>query len=266
MRSAVFGFAVLAFLLAGFGAAQAQEPTVQIASRNQKIRAILLKPEKPVASVILLVGGHGQMDIAPNGAIKWGRGNQLVRTRAAYARQGFAVLVPDIAPDWKGEKNPVSGYRWHPRHGADLGALVAYMRTIAEPVVIVGTSRAAVSTGVMLLVTEGKNRPDFVVLTAPMLMPAENQPSFQKAIQGNVQKAQISMLLIGHKKDQCAYTLPASIETFQQWRGSDKLDIVLLDGPQGTGHPCEAQAAHGFAGIDDQVVKSVSDWIKRQKP
>lgn len=246
--------------------AGAAEPTVEIPSRNQKIRAILLKPDKPVASVILLVGGHGQMDIARDGSIKWGRGNQLVRTRARYLKQGFAVLVPDIAPDWKGEKNPVSGYRWHRRHGADLGALVAYMRTIAEPVVVVGTSRAAVSAGVMLLVTEGKNRPDFVVLTAPMLMPAENQPSFQKAIQGNVRKAQLPMLIVGHSKDQCAYTLPETIEAFRQWRGGDRLDILMLDGPQGTGHPCEAQAAHGFAGIDDEVVRAVSGWIKRQKP
>jgi len=264
MRAAV----VLLALLAGFAAscgANAAEPTVEISSRNQKIRAILLKPEKPVASVILLVGGHGQMDIARDGSIKWGRGNQLIRTRAQYLKQGFAVLVPDIAPDWKGEKNPVNGYRWNPRHGADLGALVAYMRTIAEPVVIVGTSRAAVSTGTMLAATEGKNRPDYVVLTAAMLMPSGNQPSFLRGIQNDQQKAQVPMFLIGHKKDQCEYTLPESIEAFRKWHGGDKLEILLLDGPQGTGHPCEAQAAHGFIGIDDQVVKAVSDWIKSRK-
>jgi hypothetical protein len=264
MRAAV----VLLALLAGFAApcgANAAEPTVEISSRNQKIRAILLKPEKPVASVILLVGGHGQMDIARDGSIKWGRGNQLIRTRAEYLKQGFAVLVPDIAPDWKGEKNPVNGYRWHPRHGADLGALVAYMRTIAEPVVLVGTSRAAVSTGTMLAVTEAKNRPDYVVLTAAMLMPSGNQPSFLRGIQNNRQKAQVPMFLIGHKKDQCEYTLPESLEAFRKWHGGEKLDVLLLDGPQGTGHPCEAQAAHGFIGIDDQVVKAVSDWIKARK-
>ncbi len=245
--------------------ALSQEPTVEIPSRNQKIRAILLKPSKPVASVILLVGGHGQMDIARNGAIKWGRGNQLVRTRADYLRQGFAVLVPDIAPDWKGEKNPVRGYRWNAQHGADIGALVAYMRTIAEPVVLVGTSRAAVTAGVTLLVTEDRSRPDLLVLTAPMLLPAKNQPSFQMAIQGDAGKAQIPMLVLGHKKDQCEFTPPQSIEAFANWRGREGLEILLLDGPQGTGHPCEAQAAHGFAGIDGQVVGAVSAWIKRQK-
>jgi hypothetical protein len=246
-------------------AASAAEPTVEVVSRGQKIRAILLKPEKPVASVILLVGGHGKMDIAPDGAIGWGRGNQLIRTRADYLKAGFAVLVPDIAPNWKTPDGVVQRYRWHPQFGADIGALVAYMRTIAEPVVLVGTSRAAVSTGVALLVTDGKARPDYVVLTAAMLMPAGHHPSFQQAIQGNKAKAQVPMLVIGHKRDRCPQTLAASIDAFKQWRGADKLDTLLLDGPDGTGHACEARSAHGFAGIDDQVVKAVSDWIKSRK-
>lgn len=264
MRAALLISVVLAGVYSGTAIAQA--PTVEIPSRNQNIRAILLKPAKPVASVILLVGGHGKLDLAANGSMKWGSGNQLVRTRADYLRQGFAVLVPDLAPDWKTEKGVVNGTRWNARHGADIGALVAYMRRIAEPVVLVGTSRAAVTAGITLLVTEGKNRPDYVVLTAPMLMPAKNQPSFRQAIQGNVQKAQIRMLVIGHRKDQCEYTLPESIEAFRKWRGADGLEILLLDCPQGTGHPCEARSAHGFAEIDDQVVRAVSDWIKRQKP
>jgi len=258
---------LLSVLLAGnfFGVAHAQEPTVQIASRNQRIRAILLKPEKPVASVILLVGGHGQMDIAPGGSMKWGRGNQLVRTRASYVKQGFAVLVPDIAPDWKAEKNPKWGYRWNVRHGADIGALVAYMRKIAEPVVIVANSRAAVSLGVTLLVTKEKNRPDLAVMTVPMLMPVEEQPSFVKGIQDKPERAQIQMLIVSNKNDVCSFTLPELIADFQKWRGADKLDVVMLEGPQGTGHPCESEAAHGFAGIDDQVVETVSAWIKSRK-
>jgi hypothetical protein len=263
MRVSVF---LLAFVMIAFAApASAAEPTVEIPSRDQKIRAILLKPEKPVASVILLVGGHGKMDIAADGTIKWGKGNQLIRTRADYLNAGFAVLVPDIAPNWKTSAGVVQGYRWHPQLGADIGALVAYMRTIAEPVVLVGTSRAAVSMGVALLVADGETKPDYVVMTAAMLMPTGNQPSFVKAIANNRAKAQVPMLVIGHKKDHCAYTRPASINAFRQWRGADKLDTLLLDGPEGFGEACQARSAHGFFGIDDQVVKAVSDWIKSRK-
>ena len=32
--------------------------------------------------------------------------------------------------------------------------------------------------------------------------------------------------------------------------------------PEGKGDPCDAQAAHGFAGVDGEVVSTVSAWIK----
>jgi hypothetical protein len=73
---------------------------VEIASRNQRVRALLLKPGRPVASVILLAGGDGKLSLGKDG--KFGAGNQLVRTRADYAKAGFATLPPFIAPDPKG--------------------------------------------------------------------------------------------------------------------------------------------------------------------
>ena len=53
------------------------ERAVEIPSRGQTVRALLIMPDNPVGSVILLAGGHGKLDLAPNGAIGWGRGNQL---------------------------------------------------------------------------------------------------------------------------------------------------------------------------------------------
>ena len=261
----LFGFAGLCATLPVLAA----EPIVEVVSRGQKIRAILLKPEKPVASVILLAGGHGNLQIAPDGAIGWGRRNQVVRTRANYQAAGFAVLVPDIAPDWKapGQKGGVvQGYRFNPVHGGDIGALVEYMRGIAEPVFIVATSRGAVTAGVALLGADGKRKPDGMVLPSPMLVPVEPRvPSFIRAIQGNKAKAQVPMLLVGHRKDTCRWTLPETLEQFRAWRGGGDIEIVFLDGEPGSGDPCQTEAAHGFYGIDQQVVDIVAGWIKRQK-
>jgi hypothetical protein len=70
--------------------------------------------------------------------------------------------------------------------------------------------------------------------------------------------------VVGHKKDRCRWTLPASVPAFKTWyeKGGRTLDVVILDGPEGSGDPCEARAAHGFAGIDGQVVSTVTGWIK----
>lgn len=255
--------AFLALVLAvAAGSAQAQpEKVVEIPSRGTKVRALLSVPPNPVASVVLLAGGHGILALSLDGKLGWGAGNQLVRTRAAYAKAGFATITPDAAPDMGTPKAPKNGFRWSAEHGRDIAAVVAYMRIIKTPVALVGTSRAAVATGAMLTHGSGPGRPDMVVLTAPMLMTHGNQPSFQQASGNSPAKAQLPFLVVGHRKDGCAYTSPASIEAFRKWHGG-KLDVTMLDGPDGKGDPCDAYAAHGFAGIDGEVVSTVSAWIK----
>jgi dienelactone hydrolase len=265
---------VLAFVLlliaATFSApASAQkEAVVEIPSRGQKIRALLIRPVNTVGSVILLAGGHGNLNIAPDGKIGWGAGNQLVRTRAEYAKAGFVVLVPDVAPDLKlpGANAVRQGARYSREWGEDIGALVGYMRRMKEPVTVVGTSRAAVTAGVALKEAEKFTRPDYMVLTAPMLMQTGQQPSFQTAIGNNPAKAlAIPMLVIAHRKDACDYTNADVVRRFEEWMKGGKLELTWLDGPEGVGDPCEARSAHGFAGIDGQVVQTATAWIRARK-
>jgi hypothetical protein len=46
---------------------------------------ILIKPDKPVASVMLFAGGHGALGLTSASSMKWGEGNFLVRTRDKFA-------------------------------------------------------------------------------------------------------------------------------------------------------------------------------------
>ncbi len=251
---------LLACVLAAAPVLAQTESVVEIESRGQKIRALLTKPANPVGSVILIAGGHGILSISPQGMIGWGRGNQLVRTRALYAAAGFATLVPDAAPDMGTPKNPRDGYRFSAPHGQDIGALVRYMRGIKTPVALVATSRGALTVGVALANTAGPARPDAVVMTAPMLMPVGNQPSFHRAIGGDPGRARLPLLIVGHKKDACQYTNASVIERFKSWHG--QAQVIVLDGPAGSGDPCEALSAHGFFGIDGQIVSTVTGWIR----
>ena len=74
--------------------AQLQSSTVSVGGVN----AVLIKPSKPIGSLILLAGGDGRIGVEGNGAIKI-QGNQLVRTRMNYAQKGFAVLVQGAFAD-----------------------------------------------------------------------------------------------------------------------------------------------------------------------
>jgi hypothetical protein len=83
------------------------------------------------------------------------------------------------------------------------------------------------------------------------------------AIGDDPQRAQLPLLVVGHHKDTCRFTRPSTIERFKAWHGG-KVDVIMLDGPAGTGDPCEAASAHGFFGIDGAVVTTVTRWIARQ--
>jgi hypothetical protein len=241
------------------------ETVTEVQSRGQAIRALLIKPADPVGSVILIAGGHGKLDIGPDGRLGWGGPNQLVRTRAAYARSGFATLVPDIAPDLKTPTGVVERYRFSPPHGQDIGALVRYMRGLKPPVVLIATSRGAVSAGAALAQASGATRPDALVLTAPMLVSVgDRSPHFQMAIGNDPARARLPLLVVGHKKDGCKHTHVSTFDRFTAWHGG-KVDVVVLDGPAGTGDPCGAHSAHGFAGINEQLVETVVTWIKGRK-
>jgi hypothetical protein len=89
-----------------------------------------------------------------------------------------------------------------------------------------------------------------MVLTAAMLMTMDAKtPSAQRAARNDPKRLQIPTLIVGHKKDRCRR----------------QPDVAMLDGPEGTGDPYEAQSAHGFAGIDGQVVTTVTEWIRSKK-
>jgi len=106
-------------MLAGLACAPAMaDETVSIGGS----RAVLIKPKAPRASVILMPGGDGNIRPGDQGDIHGLTGNQLVRTRHAYAARGLAVLVVDA--------------------GADLNSAVQYMAAIKRPVTVIGTSAA----------------------------------------------------------------------------------------------------------------------------
>jgi pimeloyl-ACP methyl ester carboxylesterase len=242
-----------------------QETVVDIASRNQSVRALLLKPAQPAGSVILLAGGHGNLALGKDGKIGWGAGNQLVRTRAAYGKAGFATLVPDIAPDLKQGAGGVAGYRCSQQYARDIGAYVAYMRTIAQPVFLIGTSRAALSVAKAAVeLSAGAQRPDAVVITSGMLIHINGaQPSAERNV-GRLERVRQPILLIYHEKDGCAYTPAASAAKAKTlFSGAKTVDIVLLKGGSaGSGDPCEARSHHGFQGQDAEVVKTVTEWLR----
>ncbi|HEX2337375.1 MAG TPA: hypothetical protein VHI72_12945 [Hyphomicrobiaceae bacterium] len=232
---------------------------------GQSMRLLLLKPAgQAAASVILLAGGHGNLQLGKNGSIGWGKGNQLVRTRADYAKAGFVTAVPDIAPDLKRGQGGVPRYRWSDAYARDIGALVKHLRGQSARVYLVGTSRAALSVAKAAVTLTGDEKPDAIVITSGMLMHVDGtQPSAQRNVD-RLERITQPTLIVFHSKDGCRYSSPASADRFKALlTKAAKVDITILSGGTNTGSdPCQADTHHGFQGQDADVVRIVGDWLK----
>jgi hypothetical protein len=216
---------LLSALLAVFATPVSADETVTVGGT----RAVLIKPKAPRGSVILLPGGDGAIRAGDHGDINGLRGNQLVRTRQAYAARGLAVLVADA--------------------GTDLKSAVDYMAAIRRPVIVVGTSRGT------LRAAEGiarGARPDALVLTSGFLSPDSGSGSNVMSILGSP-AALPRTLVIHHRQDGCRVTLPAGVDPFIKW-SAGRARVRWLTGGAESGDPCEAYGHHGFAGLDGQVV------------
>ena len=101
------GFAVAMFATLS-DAALADTSLVSIPTpRGAKQSFILIKPEKPVASVVLFAGGHGGLGLKSASAMRWGAGNFLVRSRDAFAARNLMVAVIDAPSDHRDGMNAV---------------------------------------------------------------------------------------------------------------------------------------------------------------
>lgn len=223
-------------------------------------RVLVIKPEHPIASVILFPGGNGLVQIGSDGSLGRG-GNFLVRTRDLFARAGLAVAVID-APSDRVDGPGLQYFRQSADHAVDIEHVIAFLRKeVNAPLWLVGTSRGTVSAANAAIRLAGKG-PDGVVLTSTVIGPdRERVPAM------DLGAIKVPVLVVHHEGDQCRVCLFSDIKSLMAGLKSTRPELVSFSGggpPRG--NPCEARHYHGFIGIEDDVVKRIADWIKAHSP
>ena len=111
---------------------------------NTAVRVLLMKANRPADAVILLPGGHGNINLDSQGHIGWGEDDFVIRTRWHYFDHGVAAIIPDVALD---HKPPVSlaGFRTSELHADDLRALSEQLHGMAPKVWIIAYDTGATS-------------------------------------------------------------------------------------------------------------------------
>ena len=252
--------ALLLMVLAALPARAAERVLDLPTGRGETMmRVLLLAPEgTPRGALVLLAGGDGSLDLSAAGTIRGAASNQLVRTRADYVAAGWLVALPDLPLDiWRErDRGRISA-----AHAADLGQLIAGLHRQVQRVAVVGTSMGSLSAANAAARLQGDQAPDAVVLTSGLLAAGNGGLNVEESIPG-MRQARLPVLLLHHRHDGCRLTPPDGPERLRPLlAGATRVDVVILSGGSGHGNPCNAQAAHGFNGLDDKVVEVVTTWL-----
>jgi hypothetical protein len=221
-------------------------------------RLLVLAPAAPKAAVILFAGGHGGLQIAPDGAFVWGKGNFLIRSRQLFVDQGLLTVIID-APSDRQSFPFLSGFRQGPEHAADVQAAIAWVRQQAAlPVWLVGTSRGTQSVAAVATRLGKADGPDGLVLTATIL----TDPKAPSVPAMALEKLNIPVLVAHHELDGCSHCAFSEMPNLmKKLEGLPRKQLLSFRDGVSRGDPCEAMAYHGFNGIEAEVVGHIARWV-----
>ena len=259
MRMIRYLAATAMLALSAASIAETPEKVVDIPTRpGVTLRMLVLTSPEPRAAVVLLAGGHGGLQIYPNGSMKWGDGNFLVRTRQLFADQGLLVVVLD-APSDRQSFPYLSGFRQTPQHVADLKAAIAWAREgYKVPIWLIGTSRGTQSAAYAATELLGPEGPDGLILTASILTDDKSRPVPSMPIE----KIRVPVLVVHHEQDGCSLCSFSNMPALMaKLKNSSHSELLSFRGGQSNGDPCEAFAYHGFNGIEPDVVRQMATWV-----
>ncbi len=221
---------------------------------------MLIEPTEPVASLILFAGGSGNIGVSPSGISR--KNNFLVRTRQMFADQGFTVATVDAASDFL-KRDGLWGVRHGKKHAQDIKRVIDYLRQKAPvPVWVVGTSRGTISAANAAARIE-RGGPDGVVLTASVTGISKQHP--HNVYSAKLRTIRLPVLIVHHKSDQCRVTPYSSAKTIKKkLKSAAKVELLGFSGGKDPrGRECGALHYHGFIGIESDVVKAITAWIKQ---
>ncbi len=228
---------------------------------------MLIKPNNPVASVILLEGARGRLNLhTVFGKPTTGGGEGVLeRNRDNFAKNGFMVALID-APSDQQNKGMIDLFRASSEHVQDMRAVISYLKKEnAIPVWLVGFSMGTFSaTNSAIHLGEEVNG---VVLVSSNVRGGKTEATkhFQNGILDmRLDKVTVPALIIAHEKDKCPYNPPeGAAKARDRLVNSLKVEVkYFTGGKRSFSHPCYPLSSHGFYGLDEEVLATITEFIK----
>jgi len=225
-------------------------------------------PPNAKATVVLLAGGGGHLDLDDQGCPRALTGNSLVRSIPHFHALGFATALVDAPSDHPGEDG-LGGFRLTAEHAGDLGKVIADARARNKaPAWLIGTSRGSISAANAAARLTGAAAADGVVLTSALMYGNRGLKSWviQTVFDVALESIRLPLLVVGHAEDKCLRSPPDQMERITaRTRGTRQQVVTVTGGPGRSGPPslaaCEGRAPHGFADQEAEVAAGIARFI-----
>jgi dienelactone hydrolase len=219
------------------------------------VRLLVIKANsKPCTALLLFPGADGAKHFGEKDGRFWVSKNFLMRSAGDLAAAGYIVVAVDAPSD---QSNGMSDqFRTSPQHAKDIRKIITYLKEKhrVTSLYLVGTSRGTISAAYLASVIDD---PAIVgeILTAV----------YPPADLGGIDFTEIDdpVLIVHHVYDQCRATpYHGAMDLKNRLTESPKVDLVGVTGgiPPASG-PCEALSNHGFYGVEQPVVRAMTDWL-----
>jgi hypothetical protein len=219
------------------------------------------------ASLLLLAGGNGVLNLDANGDIQELQGNFLIRSGYRFLSRGLNVAMLDAAPTFP-DPNGFNNQRHTHQHADLVGKALETVRTVwpSVPVWLVGTSNGTISVanvaaraGLSLSALKG------IILTSSVTQPANTPGASVMNLNPGLSSIKVPTLVIWHSADSCpgspnggAHAVYASLTGLSTGM---KAETVIKGGGWVAMPGCSALGYHGYSGAEDDVVTAIAKFI-----
>jgi hypothetical protein len=236
--------------------------TVSVSARAGVTQSFLLvEQDNAVASLLLFPGGDGLMKLKPDGRFLGKKTNFLVRSRQKFKAAGFHVAIADAPSDRQEDDGMFYGFRTTTAHAEDIQAMVDDLRKrFNKPVWLVGTSRGTESVA-NAAIRQIKGIAG-IVLTASM---SEENAKGDALPELALDRIRLPVFIASHEEDKCWVTPASGIDHIRDGlRNALVVESRLFTGgDEATGRECGGKSAHGFLGIEQQVVDAIDNFVRQ---
>jgi len=222
-------------------------------------------------TLVLIVGGGGNLNLDDKGCPRSLTRNSLMRMRPLFHGAGFFTALLDAPSDSRGDDG-LAGFRTAPQHAEDVGKIILDLRARSKGSVwVLGHSRGSISAANAAARLSGPSAPDGLVLLSAMMV-GEPRPRkawvAQTVFDPPLEAVKAPVLMVGHAADNCIRS-PAAImgKITARTQGARQQVVTVTGGPIKPGRmpslsACEVGEPHDYVEQETEIAAGITRFIR----